>query len=826
MKQLVKNALPYLGVIILFIVLSFAYFSPVIQGDELPQMDNIHAVGMAQELVKNEAATGEKSMWTNSMFGGMPAYQVKGDSSANLFRQINVISRLGLPFTTVAILFLYMIGFFVLLISLKVDKWLSIAGAIAFAFGSYNIIIIIAGHITKAYAIGMMAPVLAAILFAFNRNRIWGGILTAIALGMEIAYNHVQITYYLALLIAVLIIAKFIDAYKQKAIREFAKTAGVLVIAVVLALLPNLMNLLTTQEYGALTIRGKSELTNNSAVKQGSGLDKDYAFAWSYGLKETWTILIPNVVGGESKSIGESPELLSNSDSQLKEPLSQQSQYWGGRVFTSGPVYFGAIICFLFMLGAFIYKGPERWWLIAGTILSLFLAWGENFSFFNDFMFYHFPLYNKFRTVEMALVIAGLTMPLLAFLGLREIWEKPEVIKQNSLGLIVSFALTGGIALAFYLTPETFFNFISLQEMKGLAQQKLQSPQMADTIDLFIINLKQIRASLLKSDALRSFFFIVLASGSLWLYSTKKISSTILAAGLTLLIIIDLWSVDRRYLSNDDFVSPSQANSFVASVADKAILADKGLNNRVFAIYRNPFNEVNTSYFHQSIGGYHGAKLRRYQDVIDSNLTNNYQQLVAQLQKGSISGVDSILSISPALNMLNAKYVIYNPGQNPIVNHYALGNCWLVNSINWVENANDELASIEKTNLRQTANVDEQFKNIIHLPNTDVSGEISLVSYKPNHLSYEYNSPVEQLAVFSEIYYNKGWNAYVDGKLTPYARANYVLRAMNIPAGKHTIDFKFEPQTYKIGQIISYSGSILILILIGFLAFKYYRKKV
>lgn len=830
MTQLFKKSLPWLAALAVFVTLSVAYFSPVLEGKQLPQMDETHAQGMARELVVHQQETGERSMWTNSMFGGMPAYQIKGDASANIFAKLNRASRFGLPFYTIAIVFLYMMGFYLLLLSLKVDKWLSIAGAIAFAFGSYNIIIIIAGHITKAYAIALMPAVLAGILYAYNRNKWLGAAFTAVALGMEIAYNHVQITYYLALLILILVGVKAYWAYRHKLLPDFIKTSAYIVIAVVLAILPNIGNLMTTAEYGEYSIRGKSELKSDEGAKESRGLDKDYALAWSYGKKETWTLLVPNVVGGASESFASSPEALANVDSQLKDTIAQQSQYWGGRPFTSGPVYVGAIICFLFILAAFLYKGPERWWLIGGTILSILLAWGKNFGWFTDFMFYYFPLYSKFRTVEMALVIASVTIPALAFLGLKEIYERPEIVKQNMKWFGLAFGLTGGISLLFYAMPSVFFDFMSADELQAILQQKseavAQNPQYGAMYDTFIAQLKGAREQLTSSDALRSFFFVALASGSLWFYSTNKLSSNFLTAGLAILILIDLWSVDRRYLNNDMFLDKSKANQFVETTADKAILKDADPYYRVFTLYRNPFNDANTSYFHKSIGGYHGAKLRRYQDVIDRYLMRDWQVLAGQLQKGPNENIYNALAQSTVTNMLNAKYLVFHPSHAPIQNPYAMGNAWFVSLVKIADNPDDEIDMLNKVDLRTTAIVAKPFEKLVQgYANDTINGNIQLTSYAPNILKFKSVSNSDQLAVFSDIYYPKGWNAYVDGQKTEIIQTNYILRGLMLPQGAHDIEFRFEPQTFETGKTIAYIGSFLVLMLVASIVYIEWKKR-
>ncbi len=822
-----KSALPYIGTILLFVILSFAYFSPVLKNKTLHQMDNSHAIGMAQEVKAFEEATGKKSQWTNSAFSGMPAYQIKGDASKNLFSYINKTLRLGLPYHTVAILFLYLLGFYVFLLSLRMDWKLSLIGSLAFGFGSYNLIIIIAGHITQAYTVALMAPVVAGIIFTYNRNMWIGALFTTIALGLQIAYNHVQITYYLALLVMILVIGRFVYAIMHKTLKQFAKASGILVIAAFLAVLPNISNLWTTYEYGKYSIRGKSDLKVAEDDKQHSGLDKTYAHSWSLEKPGTFTLMIPNVVGGASASFDSNENSLKEVEKEFKPIIGNFfSQYWGGRPFTQGPVYAGAIVCFLFMLGAFYYKGPDKWWLIAGTIFSIFLAWGRHFPAFTDFMFYYFPLYNKFRTVEMALVIASMTIPALGFMGLKEVIKKPNLIRDENWKFFTAFGLTGGISLLFYLFPNAFFSFSTDQDLSTLLQVKQylnqQYPDFLKSISgnfdaKVLYNLKVARAALLKGDAIRSFGFILIASGSIWFYATNKLSAKYLIWGLGLLILIDLWSVDKRYLNSDHFTSSRKLkNEFALTPSDKAINAMEKDGERVFTIFRDPFKDANTSYHHQSIGGYHGAKLRRYQDLIDRYMMNDWQTLIGVLQKqGSETELQQELADMPVINMLNTRFVVYNPNANPIINYNNLGNAWFVKEVYPVDAPDGAIDALKYVPLAENAIINvSEFKDLESYKVDSVAGSIKLSAYEPNHLTYDYSIPQDQLAVFSEIYYPKGWNAYIDDKKVDIKRANYILRALMLPAGEHKVEFKFEPTSYKTGQMIALISSILIIWLI------------
>ncbi|WP_430811706.1 MULTISPECIES: YfhO family protein [unclassified Carboxylicivirga] len=812
-----KGYIPYLGAFVLFIILSFVYFSPVLEGKKLPQLDNTHAKAMSKELKDHEQETGRRAMWTNSMFGGMPAYQIKGDASKNIFSYLNKATRLGLPYETVAIVFLYMLGFYLLLLSMKVDHWLSVIGAIAFAFGSYNLIIIIAGHITKTYAIALMAPVVAGVLWSYNRHRFIGGVITAVALGMEVAYNHVQITYYLAFMVAFIVLAQGVYAIKEKAVKPFLQSSAVLLVAVMLAILPNITNLWTTYEYGQYSIRGASELTPQDSEKdQSAGLDVDYAFGWSYGMHETLTLLIPNVVGGESAPLANAEAAMQQVDPRLKEYVGQSSQYWGGRVFTSGPVYAGALVCFLFFIGAFYYKGKERWWLIAITVLSIMLAWGKNFPAFNYFMFYNFPLYNKFRTVEMALVLASMVMPLLGFLGLKSLLDNPSLITKDSKWFAIAFALTGGVSLVLALFPTSFYTFLSPMEAQQIGAQIRQGGDQVQMFQVLESSLIAARAALMTADAWRSFVFILLGSASLWLFAKGKLQKRYLIWGMAILVLVDLWGVSKRYLNNDDFVTSSTARKELAqSKADQAILKDKDYY-RVFPIYRDPFKDGFTPYWHKSVGGFHGAKLRRFQDLADRYLINDWQTLMQVLQSAQTPGdLELALEKMPVLNMLNAKYIIYNPGADPIFNPSYMGNAWFVNGVKTVSDADAEIAALGETDLRATAVVDQRFMDKVQGYATDsVQGHIRLTHYEPDYLIFESSTPQQQLAVFSDVYYEKGWKAYIDGDEVDIIRANYLLRALMVPAGQHDIEFRFEPSSFAIGQTVAGISSLLVLLLI------------
>lgn len=803
---------PHIVILLCFAALSFVYFSPVLKGKTLPQMDNIHVEGAAHELIAHNNATGEMAQWTGSMFSGMPAYQIWADNSSNIFLHLSNWIRFGLPYPTVGIMFLYLAGFYVLMLSLRANRWVAVIGAVAFALGSYNIIIIAVGHITKCYAIAMMPLVVGGALMVFRGRWFLGGIFTTVALGLELAFNHVQITYYLAIALGILVLFELAFAIRDrksnpKSLGNFGKAMGAMCAAALLAILPSTTNLWTTYEYGLYSIRGASELKAAPGEQTHSGLDKEYALSWSYGVHETPTLIIPNVVGGASQAIGNDAKALAKiSDSQIRQAVSQQSSYWGGRSFTSGPVYVGAIVCFLFFIGCFYCKGRMKWWLIAATAVSIMLAWGKNFPLLTDAMFYYFPLYNKFRTVEMVLVIATVTIPLLGMLGLKHIVENPEDIRYYPGKFFGALGLSAGFALLIALVPNLFYDFLSPMEAEQLNALSQQNPAYGALRD----GLVEARIHLTRADAMRSAVLILLASSALWFASVGKINSRVMLCTVGLLTLFDLWGVDRRYLSSDNFVSKSESRNFVMSEADKAILEDK-TPHRVMALYCNPFNEVYTSYYHRSIGGYHGAKIRRYQDVIDRYLSNDWQRLTQAVREQDYQGIENALAQAPALNMLGCRYLIYNPGAEPIVNRHARSEAWFVQNAEPADSPDEAIDFIGTADLGMRAIVEGDKGGTFA---ADSSATIRQTAYTPNAISYESNSAVDGFAVFSEICYEAGWEATIDGKPADIVRTDYILRGLRVPAGKHTIEFSFHPTSFHAGRAISIAASAIVALLI------------
>jgi MFS family permease len=814
-----KKVAPYLAAILLFIVITFAFFSPLLEGKRIFQSDIMQFLGMSKEIVDYRSATGQEALWTNSMFGGMPAYQISANYSSNLVSYLDNIFTLGLPHPA-NLVFLYFLGFFFLLLVMKVDPWLSIAGAIAFAFSSFFMIIIDVGHNSQAHAIGYMAPVLAGFILTFRKRYLLGGLLSAVFLSLELKANHPQITYYLVILAVLLGISELIQAIRLKTVKPYFISVGIIFIAGGFALATNITSLWATYEYGNYTIRGKSELTTDKANRT-SGLDKDYATQWSYGVGETMTLLIPNFYGGSDQKLdinsNTAKALRANNvpEENVRQFVDQHlPMYWGSQPFTAGPVYVGAIIFFLFVLGLLIVKGPLKWWLLAATILSILLAWGHNFMAITDFFFSYMPGYNKFRSVTMILVIAEFAMPLLGMLALKEFFDSKQDPKKLMKQLFIAAGITAGIALIFALIPGMFLDFVGSSDAYKAKQSGLP--------DWLMQGIREDRQSLLQMDAWRTLIFIVLAGVVMFAVLFNKIRKQYAYLILSALILIDMYPIAKRYLNDQSFRSKSQvATPFEPTPADEQILQDKTPDYRVLNLTVNTFNDASTSYFHKSLGGYHGAKLRRYQELIDGGIQKDIEIFARSMSTDSTS----------VLNMLNTKYLIIpDNNRQPAVfpNPKAIGNAWFVNNFNLVENADAELNAIKKFNPRETAIINKKFAEDVKgfSPGRDTADAIRLEHYAPNDLLYNYKSKNNGLAVFSEIYYPKGWNAYVDGKLTPHFQTDYVLRAMILPAGEHKVEFKFEPKVYYIGEKISLISSILLILVVIGLAAVEIRKSI
>jgi hypothetical protein len=808
-----RNISTHLAIILFFIVLSYAYLSPLLEGKVLRMDDIDHWKGMSKELVDFREKTGEEAIWTNSMFGGMPGYMISVIYPGNLARYIT--SPVRKIFSTASFLILYLIGFYILLLSLKVNRWLSVAGAVAFAFSSYFLIILGAGHMSKANAISWLAPTIAGVLLAFRGKPLAGTLLFTAAFSLELLAGHLQITYYGFIVIALFGLVELIFAIRENKLTGFFKPLLFLLAGAIVAVGMNFSRLYTSWEYSKETIRGPSELTTNNENKT-DGLDKDYVVQWSYGIDETLTLLIPNFKGGGSQINpgvdSESYQTLQRQGVQNpRQTIRAVSMYHGDQPGTSGPVYAGAIIVFLFVLGLFVVKGRMKWWLASATVISIVLSWGGNIMWLTSFLLDYLPLYNKFRAPSMTLVIAEFAMPLLGMIALNDILTGKVNQKTWLNGLKWSVIATGGLSLLFAILPGISGNFSNAADAMRYPDWLMESV-VAD------------RQSMFRTDAFRSFLFIALASGALYLWHIKKIKTTPLIAVVGLLILIDLWGVDKRYLNDDHFVSKRQNEvPFPLTPADQSILEDDDLYYRVLPL-QNPFQDARTSYYHKNVGGYHAAKLRRYQELIEHHLQPEMQRMVTGLQAGSPS--DSIFRQVPVINMLNTRYVVYDLNQKPIQNPHPLGNAWFVSDFKMVKNADEEIRAMNDFDLSETAIVDERFKDQLEALSfqKDEQGKIELTHYKPNALTYSFRASGDQLTVFSEIFYSKGWNAYIDGERSRHFRVNYVLRAMVIPAGEHTIEFKFEPHSYYTGNKISLASSILLILAIAGYGFTRFRK--
>ncbi len=803
-----KQAIPYLSAILLFLVITLIFFSPILEGKRIFQSDIVHFTGASKEIVDYRSQTGKEPLWTNAMFSGMPAYQISTKYSGNQLGYLDRIITLGLPHP-VNLVFLYFIGFFILLLVLKVDPWIAVAGSIGFAFSSFFIIIIDVGHNSQAQAIGYMAPVLAGIILTFRNKYLPGGIMTALFLSLEIKANHPQITYYLMIIALIFGIVELIQSVKNKYYTAFLKSIGIISIACILAVLTNITTLWATYEYGNYTIRGKSELSTEKENRT-SGLDKDYATQYSIGKAETMTLLIPNFYGGASggnlstnstvakvlRENNQSEEVVKQFTSQPIPPL-----YWGNQPWTS-PVYAGAIIVFLFILGLFVVRSAYKWWLLAATIVSIVLSWGHNFMPLTDFFLNHVPGYNKFRAVSMILVIAEVCLPILGILALKEFFDPEKDKKRLFKPLLIATSITAGICLIFAILPDMFMSFMGPKD--SMYAQNYQIPEW------LVQAVRDDRKNLLVMDALRSMLFILLTAGLLMAVLYKKIKIQYAYFILVALVLIDMFPIAKRFLNEKSFTSKSKVeNPFEPSSADQRILQDTTPDFRVLNLTVDLFNDASTSYFHKSIGGYHGAKLRRYQELKDYCIDQEIQQFAKNMNTKKM----------PVLDMLNTRYfIIPDTSRAPIPfrNYDALGNAWFVKEFKLVNNPDAEIKALKNFEPRDMAIVDKKFENELknYKPSRDSSDFIKLLKYRPNDLSYLTHSINNGLAVFSEIYYPKGWNAYVDGKLIPHFRVNYVLRAMVLPAGEHHVEFKFEPAVFYTGEKISLISSIGLIFLI------------
>lgn len=829
-----KRFLPDLIAILAFVLLSFAYFFPAdMEGRILFQHDSVAGVGAGQESKEYLERTGERTRWTNAIFGGMPTYQMSPSyDSTRVLNWAEKLYRLYLP-DYVMLTFMMMIGFYLLLRAFGLSVWLASLGGIVWAFSSYFFILISAGHIWKFITLAYVPPTIAGVVLAYRKKYLLGGVVTAFFIALQILSNHIQMSYYFMFVILFMVVAYFADAYQKKELPHFFKASAVLVLAAAVGACINLSNLYHTYEYSKETMRGKSELKQEvAAAKQtSSGLDRDYITAWSYGIGETWSLLVPNVKGGSSSAIlSQSKAAMEKANPMYGSVYSQFPQYFGDQPWTAGPVYVGAFVLFLFVLGCFIVKGPLKWALLGATVFSILLSWGKNLMGLTDFFIDYVPLYNKFRAVSSILVIAEFTIPLLAVLALKEIVGKPAVLKEkeNRTALFISLALAAGVALLLAVAPGMLFSdFVTPREMAALQQGLPQEHLMP-----LVSNMTEMREAIVASDAWRSFFIIVIGCVLLFLYQQQKLKASLMVAGVTLLCLADMWTVNKRYLNDDLFVPKSQrTEAFVKTQADEIILQDTAQNYRVLNFVGfpgNTFNENNTAYWHKSVGGYHAAKLRRYQEMIDHHIMPEMEATYREVAQasGRMDSVDA--SKFRVLNMLNTKYFIFPAGKDgqpvPVVNPYAYGNAWFVDRVQYVKDANEEIAALNTVVPTETAVVDAKFKDALtgwSEGHKDAESVVQLTSYEPNRLTYHVSSAKGGVVVFSEIYY-PGWQAMIDGAPVDIARADYILRAMHVPSGSHTIEMWFEPQSIRVTETIAYVA--LALLVIGVMAWVWRQK--
>ena len=824
-----KKVWIHVGMVVAMFAVACIYFSPVLSGKKMYQGDTQKFEAMVKETKDYHARTGEYALWNSAMFGGMPIYQVGGNppmkSIMSPLRSVVNLDFIGLG-RTIGVLFLYLIGFYLALVLLGCSPWLALLGALAFGLGSYNIIIVEAGHITKAWAMAMMAPIFAGMVLCLRKNKeygskkkdwLWGGLLFTLALGLQLNFNHIQITFYTMIGAVLLGASHLVYAIKDKHLPKFAWGVGVLLLGCALAFACNARALIVSQQYAKQTMRGGNAITVTpedlyhdsepaSISGKTSGLDIDYAFSWSYGVGETYTLLVPGAMGGGSG------ETVSTESASYKAFHQQQMPlYWGDQPFTSGPVYFGAIVVFLAIMGLILVKGPERWWLLLATILAIIMSWGRNFMPFNEWLFNNLPLYNKFRTPSMSLVLANVCMVLLAVLGLRQLFSKETLAKHKYLALYISGGITAAIILVGLLLSGGF-------SYSGVSDAQM-APQYGNQWEMIQSIFIQDRKALFVSDSWRSLLFVALAFAVLWFFvrrsdkgdGKKNTLAIVTAVVLMLLTVIDLWGVDRRYVNDKNYVNEQQLklkpdawdfdiDQMAAQFGDE--------DYRVLNLATNTFNDSKPAAFHHQVGGYSAVKMRRYQDIIDFYLSRHINMNV--------------------LNMLNARYIVVQGGQVQR-NSKALGNCWFVQDIKCVTNANEEILALNDFNPVTTAIINtEEFTLPTSESAIDSNDRIVMDHqrpYNPDHLKYISHSTDEQLAVFSEIYYEPDWRAYIDGKPAEYIRANYILRAMVIPAGDHVVEFRNEAPLFHKMNIVTILGSILLVVLAGGAIFLVYRKR-
>lgn len=802
--------------VVLFALISFAYFVPAsLDGRILFQHDASAGRGMGHEQQTYFERTGERTRWTNSVFGGMPTYQTAPSyKSTDALSKVMDAYHLWLP-ENVWYVFAYLLGFYILLRAFDFRQELAVLGSIIWAFSSYFFIIIAAGHIWKVMALAYLPPMIAGLVLAYRGKYLWGFILTALFTAFEVKANHVQMTYYYLFVVLFMVIAYLVQAIKNKQLLHFGKATAVCAAAACLGICMNLSNLYHTWEYSKESMRGKSELVKaNTANQTNSGLERDYITQWSYGIGETWTLLIPNAKGGASVPLSQNETAMKKADPNFIQIYQQIGQYWGEQPGTSGPVYVGAFVLMLFILALFIVKGPMKWALLAATVLSVLLSWGKNFMPLTNFFIDYMPMYAKFRTVASILVIAEFTIPLLAMLGLKKILDTPSILNKQIKYVYISFGLTAGFCLLFALMPSVFFsNFVSAQELEAMKSIP------AEYQGQLIANLREMRQAIFTDDCWRSFFIIVIGTFLLLLYRANKLKKSVFVGLVIVLCLVDMWQVNKRYLNDGMFVEKSvRDNPIEMTPTDQQILQTKELDYRVLNLATSTFNENETSYFHKSIGGYHPAKLRRYQEMIETYISPEMEKLMKSIveAQGDMTKLNGD-SISPVLNMLNTKFFIMplQGGQTvPLKNPYAFGNAWFVDKVTYVNNANEELEMVGKLNLRAEAVADKKFRDVLGSScEQDHHAQVTMKTYEPNQLTYEVESAKGGVLVFSENYYPE-WTATVDGKEVPVGRVNYILRAIQVKPGKHQVVLSFFPKSVDRTETVAYIAFALLVICI------------
>jgi len=820
-KNLLRKSGPYILAVVLFVVISVIYFSPVLEGKKLQSSDGTQFKGMAKEIVDYREATGKEALWSNNMFSGMPAYLTStlysGEIISSVQKSITAISQ---PVMILTFSFLF---FFVLCILLDIGVWTAFAASLAYGFMTFTFVVMVTGHLTKAHALTYISLIVAGILFAYKKNKIGGSIIAALGLSLMLSANHLQMTYYAAILALILGITYLVFAIREKTLPDFAKTTVFLLIAVLFAVGTNFSRLYTTYEYGKYSMRGQSELSLNGENKT-SGLDQNYILDYSYDLGEAMTAFIPRFKGGGmSEPLSTSSETYKFlAEAQGAGPAKKMVEsglpmYWGSQPISGAPFYFGAVLCFLFVLGIFLVKGKDKWWLVAVFVISLLLSLGKNFSFLTNLMLDYFPGYNKFRDVKNIIVIQQFAMALLGVLAIKEVYQRKITNEEFLKGLKYAFGITGGLALIFAVIPGLAGSFSGSTDA-----QYMQMGWPKQLIDALIAD----RQSALRIDAFRTLLFVSLAAAGLWAYWNNKLKGQYAIALWVALVVVDMWPVNKKYFNNDNFSSKKEVTvPFQKMPVDTEILKDKDLYYRVLNL-QNPFADARTSYFHKSLGGYHGAKMKRYNELITYAIQPEMQTLIAGFKKPA--SLDSVMNLLPVINMLNTKYFIYDLKSAPLTNSHTMGNAWFVKGVKMVNKADEEVTSLSSFDPKSTAIVNKNFeKGLAGFTSGSGEGEIKLIEYKPNYLKYDamVNSG-SQLAVFSEIYYPKGWKSYIDGKETAHVQADYVLRAMVIPAGKHQVEFKFEPQSYYLGNKVSMASSILLILSIaGYFLYIFKLKK-